>query len=395
MISRNQNCSILKSLLSLFVVTLLVPVKSLYAEGGQDSGGGGAFICANKADSEVLDLFEARLAGLTIKTSPAPVPVQIEEALRRFNPSSTLYKRMKETLLKVQSAKRIPVPPGFDLAWPSDAKNKYAKSGCQAKSVILFNDRDNSMDFDESAYKQLPNTQAAALIVHETVYKFLRETTKDRSSTRARKLVGHLFAVESQEEFNQAVAEIADFYPMAVPKITVKPNPNQHNGLLIHYPASYYAEPMKLNVVATLERNASAACTLDEKPSLYSQEFRLYGQWKFWADYEDNDFRQRYCIGTSDGQNVTLPACRPSRMNFARPVLRGEVSVTNAVGLGKKRVIMDCPVRVTVSDAFGNAHSIVMQRSSVDSSHRQTMWWEVTNFSGEVRYADPDRDGFD
>lgn len=69
----------------------LLPIQMF----AQDKGGngGGAFICTENSKSEILDLFEARLAGMKIKTSTDSVQKQIDEALKRLNPNSNLYKK--------------------------------------------------------------------------------------------------------------------------------------------------------------------------------------------------------------------------------------------------------------------------------------------------------------
>lgn len=277
------------------------------------------------------------------------------------------------TLSQVQSAKRIPLPEGFDLAWPSDAKNKYAKSGCEAKSVILFNDNDNSMDFDNISFEKLPDTQKAALIVHETVYKFLRVTVREPDSIRVRKIVGHLFANESEAEFNKAVGEIADFYPMAVPKLSVQPNPGWEEGALV-YPASYVGEPVLLNVDVKLDPSANPLCTLDNSHTGNSD-------WSFGP--AGGLLNQGLCRGASDGSNVVLPTCLRNPVSSNLPRLLGRVRVARFVGNGSMQKRIECPVQVSISDKYGNSHSLIVQNTSSDLSWETTVLnvgWDVIVF---------------
>ena len=359
------------SLVTMFLVASTLWSGLAFAD--KAGNGGGVFICQNRNDSELVDLFEARLSGLKIKTSADPVKTQISAALARFNPASNLYKKMIETLAKVESAKKIPVPVGFDLAWPSDAKNKYSKAGCQAKSAILFNDIDNSMDFDSVAFANLPRTQQAALIVHETVYKFMRDTVKEPDSVRARKVVGHLFSSETKTQFNKAVGEIADFYPMALPRLSAKPTPRQNNGLDLFYPASYVGEPMSLRVEVKLEPTANPACTLNSTHTDASD-------WDFWPRFDRMSGLESYCRGVSDGQNIIVPACLKNPVTLVPQEIQGRVRVSRYKGSGQKQERIECPARVTVADPFGTSYSMVFKSSAVGSDFEETSLWVMHTF---------------
>ncbi len=182
---------------AIFIMSIIL-VGPLAFAGNEGGHGGGGFICPNASDSEFLDLYEARENGLNIPLSSEPVESQIQKALIKLKLAGIdIFK----TYSSVKSAKIIPLPPNKELAWPSDALNKYAKAGCSAKGIMLYHDKKNkkdvdSIDQDTASLNSLPNTDQAAAWVHETVYKFLRSKFADKDSVRARTLVGHLFSNE-------------------------------------------------------------------------------------------------------------------------------------------------------------------------------------------------------
>jgi len=162
--------------------------------------------------------------GLNIPPSDLPIEEQIQNAFTRLNPSTTLYAEIIRTYKRVRSAKKYPVPRGKQLAWPSDEHNKYAPAGCtvngvevdyRQKGIILFHDKSNSMDIELSAIQAdpdatyqlglLPKQEQAAAWVHETIYKFLRETRFELDSVRARKIVGYLFSDMGSNQLNSVL----------------------------------------------------------------------------------------------------------------------------------------------------------------------------------------------
>lgn len=61
---------------------------------------------------------------------------------------------------------------------------------------------------DEQNINVLPNQQQAALWVHETVYKYLREVNHDPDSIRARKVVGYLFSDLSRKSIGDGLKSL-------------------------------------------------------------------------------------------------------------------------------------------------------------------------------------------
>jgi hypothetical protein len=190
------------------------------ASAGTEGHGGGAFICPDPSQSEFYDLWEAEnpqfnkadtLPALNIARSNDPVETQVQNAFNRFKVSPFIYNAILSVYADVKNAKRIPLPAGVDLSWPVDENNQYIKSGCSAKAVILYHDDadtddtlpfdayglrhgNDSMDFDSNALSSLPPTDQAAAWVHETIYRFARETLFSKDSVSAQLAVGLLFS---------------------------------------------------------------------------------------------------------------------------------------------------------------------------------------------------------
>lgn len=189
--------------------------------GGEVGNGGGAFICPDSAQSEFLDLYEARRprdvadAGfsnsrpaLNIPISLAPVEEQIQAAFAKLQINPLVYNAVLETYRVVRAAKINPLPPGVQLAWPSDERNRYIKAGCQAVGVMIFYDFTLSMDQDRVSLEKLPKTDQAAAWVHETLYRFFRLTQGDRDSIRTREVVAYLFSDKNSPELVTALKRL-------------------------------------------------------------------------------------------------------------------------------------------------------------------------------------------
>ena len=199
---KNTGLSIRIAELAAIAMIALPFVGESNAFAQNDKGnGGGAFICDDPTKSEFLDLFEASLneegnLGLNIIKSKDSVSNQIQNAFLRFDPKTPLYRKIIKTYQKVLSAKRIPIPANMALSWPIDEKNRYQPINCKERGIIIYHDssQQDSMDIDNNSLKLLSKTDQAAAWVHETIYKYLRDTQGDIDSIRTRKIVGYLFS---------------------------------------------------------------------------------------------------------------------------------------------------------------------------------------------------------
>jgi len=194
---------------------------------GGDGGGGGAFVCNlhdfilqnDIRDSELLDLWEAQNVEndwpdsekphtLTIKsTNEISVNKQIEKALNKLRVlDQNLYERVLADLKYVMNPKNIEI---VDLKKkfiqpPKDAHDVYGQPNdlhpqevCPLKGMMYFNNKTKKLQIDPLIYSKLKNnTNIAASMTHEAIYKTFRETSGHTDSILTRKLNGCLYAEE-------------------------------------------------------------------------------------------------------------------------------------------------------------------------------------------------------
>jgi hypothetical protein len=159
-------------------------------------------LCDDDARSvELLDLWEAEAVdGLAITRGSTPILEQVDHAIAVFRAAG-----MKQLTAEAGPAAHAlyesvvvraegRLPAGIAIAPPSDALNRYLPRGCSLVGIALYNDKFSTLDVDGLLFDRLSPTSKAALIVHEAVYKFLRDTFAIYESTPARKLVGCAFA---------------------------------------------------------------------------------------------------------------------------------------------------------------------------------------------------------
>jgi hypothetical protein len=164
--------------------------------GGDHSGGGGAIVCRDSSgtiqSAELLDLWEVEPKYRVFRTNE-DVETQTAHALeklRTFNPgfaeAVTTQLAMNETIVEE-------VPANREVAPPTDAENNLQEIGCKLEGVAKFDDVSNALFFEQRIIPFMPNTDQAALKLHEAIYRLLRETEHAQNSIKARMLVAYLF----------------------------------------------------------------------------------------------------------------------------------------------------------------------------------------------------------
>ncbi len=179
---------------------------SAYAD-GVEGGGGRSIVCRDPngkiTSAEVLDLFEGRVQyQLEYKSKPIDFKAQIKDLFM----SSTL--EAQERLWAFQLRNRIGIildnmkfiPEGNRLLPVNDSHEIIVPKKCGAEqSVNYFNDR--TILFDLEIWNALNETNKAALIMHEAIYKELRESAlPEKNSKRARHYNAFLFAGNRSSE---------------------------------------------------------------------------------------------------------------------------------------------------------------------------------------------------
>jgi len=327
--------------LNTLIPLLLITFSTVAHAGGDVSAGGGAFICPDKSQSEFLDLFEAQIpglltdSGLTIPSSDAPVDDQIKAAFDKLIPGSALYQVVMATYDKVKAAPVKVLPPHTGIAWPSDAHNEYQEEGCAPLGIIKFHDAytDESgvqhkdwIAEDRTNLLAMPNQQQAAAMVHETIYKFLRENYGDSDSVRARAIVGHLFANETQPELTAALLKIARLN-VGAKSAELECSTDNTGNLACKYPLEFSGQTV-IGFKVSFEMDTAKSDPECRPPSANKDDEQRNSfdlRYRFGTDYKlnpDKDFYRNYAVslmrdqaGCSDSslKYITDPT---DRINF-------------------------------------------------------------------------------
>lgn len=190
--------------------TLIILVASFAAPafaGGVTVGNGGNIVVCRDAGgkvtkAELFDLFEGRaLKGLNYEESPTPYPQQAQAIIdnlgKTLGQSADAEGGVISELAHIQKH-LIFLPPGTGLKPIPDGAEFILPKGCDLVQTVNFRNY-QQVYVDSDIWNILSETQKAALLVHETIYLFLRETGPKASfvevnSVRARRAVALLFA---------------------------------------------------------------------------------------------------------------------------------------------------------------------------------------------------------
>jgi hypothetical protein len=232
-----------KKRISLVMALVILPAILVWA-GGTDGGGGSAVNCeprleigyeivngkvkvVSKYDPstegsalshdrkyELTDLWEAEYGygpfrNQKRKTSFDAVnstKKQIETALERLESVNPQFGQLTRQAMTVVQANIIQLSDGDEVLPPEDTDIRYMKKGCHLVGLGAYSDRENNLVIDPEVWKALSRTDRAAFLMHEAIYKVLRDTQHDDSSWRTRRIVGYLFSAGTftwQEAFQQ------------------------------------------------------------------------------------------------------------------------------------------------------------------------------------------------
>lgn len=188
---------------------LLLIVSGKVAFAGTETHGGGGFSC--QQGTFLVDLYEATIPGeyskdgLKVIRSNEEMIVQLEKALDKLElVFSKALRSEAEKRYKVIGSILKNVPQGSALIAPDDVDGEFMPSGCKLVGVASYNDAKERLLLDGSQYAKMPNTDQAALWLHESLYKFLRDTMGVQDSRLTRKVVGYLFSTATVVEVQKA-----------------------------------------------------------------------------------------------------------------------------------------------------------------------------------------------
>ncbi|RZA03261.1 MAG: hypothetical protein EOP11_16215 [Proteobacteria bacterium] len=203
--------------LSLWILGLSLVSGNALA-GAVSGGGGKAVVCRNADRSirtaELLDLWEAReIYGREIIRSDKPMKELVMEGIERlkhaFLPISEFPQENGENLRgyldrnsdslrgdtgpKDKTVKRLR---GVTLNDTNDSFELARPSECAVEQVVNFVDLANlpRIYVNQDLWESLDNVNQAALVLHESLYRTLREEFGESNSLRTRRAIGFVMA---------------------------------------------------------------------------------------------------------------------------------------------------------------------------------------------------------
>lgn len=178
------------------------------AHAGKEVGNGGqAVVCRDAKgkilSAELLDLFEAENLPemkLTIVRTAEHATEQLRKAGSRLETSKDSWEDKGDKFYENFFATFSSVLDKYHFLQENlgntpidDSYPTIAKKGCQFEQLAAY--RPNGrIDIDSEIFQALGQTDRAALLAHETIYKLAREYGRAKDSVMTRKLVGYLFA---------------------------------------------------------------------------------------------------------------------------------------------------------------------------------------------------------
>lgn len=196
------------------------------------SGGGKGVVCRTTAGTvssvELLDLWEAKnVYGRIIQNSTDPLTVQLSEGLNRISNAIKADGIMTENGHRLTAAEynrrmlqqttteilRTDLPyvhhlHGVKLQLTNDSFETITPETCDIEQIIRFNDYTSGSDIfiNQDLFDQLNAVNQAALLVHESLYSFLR-LNGEPSSVRVRRAIGIAFSGGGFSSPDQGVPE--------------------------------------------------------------------------------------------------------------------------------------------------------------------------------------------
>jgi hypothetical protein len=209
-------------MLALSILAILICWQSAEAASPRVGNGGGVWTCEDRATRSIrwlrfVDLFEAENEfGLNVPVKPGATwdiardviagisgispnlnrllqayPVNFREVIR-FLPKSSGLTVIEDAAIRVRPL-------------PETCEDGYLYYGQLANFTF-----DGRLLISSKFWKDesFTNTERAALIVHEAVYKALREGMGDKNSSRVRQIVGLLFSDLSEAQKAQRIDSV-------------------------------------------------------------------------------------------------------------------------------------------------------------------------------------------
>jgi hypothetical protein len=182
----------------LFLAILFLTSSTYAATGGVDGGGGKSVVCRDIngkiISAEVLDLYEGRVQyGLAPAISSDPIDQQVQAVVSRLSTGrGEPFSRTVMSYVDFVQTQKVLLPDGTGLLPIDDSHHVVTPKNCQVEQLANFTNQ-NQILINGEIWNSLDNSNKAALIVHEAIYKVFRMYGAT-NSIRARKSVAIGFA---------------------------------------------------------------------------------------------------------------------------------------------------------------------------------------------------------
>lgn len=203
------------------IILIIVSSQITFAEeqiiGGSSGGGGKGIFCPDGAKwFDLLDLWEARtLYDRHMAYDTQPLEKQVRDGVQKLKNIlmfDRIYRKPDGTTIDPETvfmdfmtketeefldpnSKKVKRLHKVKLTVTDDSFEDVLPDGCEIVQLVIYKDSYGSpalMDADR--FDKMLTTPQAALIVHEALYKFLREYGNETDSITTRRAVGYVFS---------------------------------------------------------------------------------------------------------------------------------------------------------------------------------------------------------
>lgn len=292
----------MKKIFYLTLICLVVPF--IASAGGISSGGGTSIVCRNKkkkiSNVRMLDLYEGAIRF--------EYPIVLSNVINSNSQYQSALANIKDSFLKTkinELANRLIskikfLPNDVILAPASDLGDSYGiviPDGCEL-SAVGFYEKDGTLRVSRKLYNFLSQTDKAAFILHEAIYKILRDTGVETNSENIRQIVAMIF---SKDDFSQdatnlikersyirkyldgSIHKIDELFPV---NYLIVP-PNNSDIFISVTPQNSGDMNVKYAVAATCSKYAGYQLAIKECGSTAKVYAPLYDPEMGWSGYND------------------------------------------------------------------------------------------------------------
>jgi uncharacterized protein (TIGR02147 family) len=238
-------------ILSLLLGAILSSASPRAFAGDRTGNGGGAWVCREQSGAirwaKLVDLFESQSEfGLTLPKLQGfytDIVSQMQTRLNQANPS--LASELSFDFTQIDDLKNN--PPSIHLVQDTlevinDSLYRLKPNVSECAGGMLVTDpnggekmipyeqvvnykNDGSILVQSDLFSQLSETDKAALVFHETIYKYRREVRGDTDSVVTREIVGLIFSTLSTDDLKASLARLgeAEVGPFGMKFVPIQP----------------------------------------------------------------------------------------------------------------------------------------------------------------------------